>query len=83
MTEQPRPCRFRGRMIVTIKTTEGKVMPVDYTADKVKLVTSTGSVVTGRLAVVDDTGRAFAGSIPHWYTCPKVDEARAATRKAT
>lgn len=70
-----RPCRKCGAMIRFIRTAKGTTHPVDAVA-RVALVLSDGTVKHGRLAVLDDDGRAYAGYTSHFATCPHANEFR-------
>lgn len=76
MTTETRPCRYCGRLIMLIPTEKGKTVPVDANSERVTLVQRNGFTVRGRIAVLDSERRAFAGYIPHHYTCPEIHRAK-------
>ncbi|MDD5065201.1 MAG: hypothetical protein PHQ35_10655 [Phycisphaerae bacterium] len=52
-------CKGCGRLILWIRTKNGKDMPVDY-PDEITIITK--------------DGRTEKGFIPHWATCPQAKQ---------
>ena len=88
MYNRETPCRACGKMILFLKTVNGKTTPVDANAmyfrkrehGKELFVLMNGSTARG-----ETCGEAEAdaiGYISHFATCPKADEFRKTGKKA-